>query len=52
MMRCGGFWTTASAMGEPLFGRLQAKAGLTFTARDWLVPAWKLSRECLLRVLL
>ena len=25
------FWTTASAMGEPLFGRLQAKAGLTFT---------------------
>jgi short subunit dehydrogenase-like uncharacterized protein len=27
----GGFWTTASAMGEPLIGRLQAKAGLTFT---------------------
>ena len=27
----GGFWTTASAMGEPLVGRLQAKAGLTFT---------------------
>jgi short subunit dehydrogenase-like uncharacterized protein len=26
----GGFWTTASAMGEPLIGRLQAKAGLTF----------------------
>ena len=27
----GGFWTTASAMGEPLIGRLQAKAGITFT---------------------
>ena len=26
----GGFWTTASAMGEPLIGRLQARAGLTF----------------------
>jgi short subunit dehydrogenase-like uncharacterized protein len=26
----GGFWTTASAMGEQLMGRLQAKAGLTF----------------------
>ena len=26
----GGFWTTASAMGEPLIGRLQANAGLTF----------------------
>jgi len=24
----GGFWTTASAMGAPLIGRLQAKAGL------------------------
>ena len=24
----GGFWTTASAMGESLIGRLQAKAGL------------------------
>ena len=30
----GGFWTTASAMGEPLLGRLQAKAGLTFTLED------------------
>jgi short subunit dehydrogenase-like uncharacterized protein len=27
----GGFWTTASAMGEPLLGRLQAKDGVTFT---------------------
>ena len=27
----GGFWTTASAMGEALLGRLQAKAGLTVT---------------------
>ena len=27
----GGFWTTASAMGELLIGRLQAEAGLTFT---------------------
>jgi saccharopine dehydrogenase (NAD+, L-glutamate forming) len=26
----GGFWTTASAMGNPPMGRLQAKAGLTF----------------------
>ena len=26
----GGFWTPASAMGEPLMGRLRAKAGLTF----------------------
>ena len=30
----GGFWTTASAMGEPLLGRLQAKAGLTFTLEN------------------
>jgi short subunit dehydrogenase-like uncharacterized protein len=30
----GGFWTTASAMGEPLIGRLQAKAGLTFTLEN------------------
>ncbi|MGC1564194.1 MAG: hypothetical protein WA820_30705 [Bradyrhizobium sp.] len=30
----GGFWTTASAMGEPLIGRLQAKAGLTFTPEN------------------
>jgi short subunit dehydrogenase-like uncharacterized protein len=26
----GGFWTTASALGELLISRLQAKAGLTF----------------------
>jgi short subunit dehydrogenase-like uncharacterized protein len=26
----GGFWTSASAMGEMLIGRLQAKAGLAF----------------------
>jgi short subunit dehydrogenase-like uncharacterized protein len=30
----GGFWTTASAMGEPLIGRLQAKAGLTFALEN------------------
>ena len=30
----GGFWTTASAMGEPLIRRLQAKAGLTFTPEN------------------
>jgi short subunit dehydrogenase-like uncharacterized protein len=30
----GGFWTTASAMGEPLIDRLQAKAGLTFTLKN------------------
>jgi saccharopine dehydrogenase (NAD+, L-glutamate forming) len=30
----GGFWTTASAMGGPLNGRLQAKAGLTFTLQN------------------
>ena len=30
----GGFWTPASAMGEPLLGRLQAKAGLTFTLEN------------------
>jgi short subunit dehydrogenase-like uncharacterized protein len=29
-----GFWTTASAIGEPLIGRLQAKAGLTFTPEN------------------
>ncbi len=26
----GGFWTPASAMGDPLFNRLQANAGLSF----------------------
>jgi saccharopine dehydrogenase (NAD+, L-glutamate forming) len=30
----GGFRTPASAMGEPLIGRLQAKAGLTFTLEN------------------
>ena len=30
----GGFWTTASAMGESLISRLQAKAGLTFTLEN------------------
>ncbi len=30
----GGFWTTASAMGESLIGRLQAKAGLAFTLEN------------------
>jgi short subunit dehydrogenase-like uncharacterized protein len=30
----GGFWTTASAMGEKLIGRLQARAGLTFTLEN------------------
>ena len=30
----GGFWTTASAMGELLIGRLQAKAGITFTLEN------------------
>jgi short subunit dehydrogenase-like uncharacterized protein len=33
----GGFWTTASAMGEPLIGPLQAKAGLTFTLKNDLL---------------
>jgi short subunit dehydrogenase-like uncharacterized protein len=33
----GGFWTTASVMGEPLIGRLQAKAGLTFTLENDLL---------------
>lgn len=28
----GGIWTPAAAMGEPLMARLQAHAGLTFTA--------------------
>jgi short subunit dehydrogenase-like uncharacterized protein len=28
----GGIWTPAAAMGEPLLARLQANAGLTFTA--------------------
>ncbi len=28
----GGIWTPAAAMGEPLMARLQANAGLTFTA--------------------
>ena len=27
----GGFWTPASAMGEPLIERLQARAGLSFS---------------------
>ena len=30
----GGFWTTASAMGDLLIARLQAKAGLTFTLEN------------------
>ena len=30
----GGFWTPASAMGEQLIGRLQAKAGVTFTLEN------------------
>lgn len=30
----GGFWTTASAMGGVLIGRLQARAGLTFTLEN------------------
>jgi len=30
----GGFWTPASAMGEPLLARLQANAGLSFTSAD------------------
>jgi len=30
----GGFWTTASAMGEKLISRLQARAGLTFTLEN------------------
>jgi short subunit dehydrogenase-like uncharacterized protein len=30
----GGFWSTASAMREPLIARLQAEAGLTFTAES------------------
>jgi short subunit dehydrogenase-like uncharacterized protein len=30
----GGFWTTASAMGELLIDRLQARAGLTFTLEN------------------
>jgi len=30
----GGFWTTASAMGDALIGRLQARAGLTFTLEN------------------
>src|SRR4029077_15698932 len=33
----GGLWTTASAMGEPLIGRLQAKAGLTFALENDLL---------------
>ena len=27
----GGFWTTASAMGDALIDRLAANAGVTFT---------------------
>jgi short subunit dehydrogenase-like uncharacterized protein len=30
----GGFWTTASAMGDKLISRLQARAGLTFTLEN------------------
>ena len=30
----GGFWTTASSMGDLLIARLQAKAGLTFTLEN------------------
>ena len=30
----GGFWTPASAMGEPLLARLTEHAGLTFTISD------------------
>jgi short subunit dehydrogenase-like uncharacterized protein len=30
----GGCWTPASAMGDPLIRRLEAKAGLTFTLED------------------
>lgn len=30
----GGFWTPASAMGEPLLARLQAQGGLTFTVHS------------------
>ena len=30
----GGFWSPASAMGDALIGRLQAKAGLTFTLEN------------------
>lgn len=30
----GGFWTTASAMAEPLIKRLQANAGLTFAVES------------------
>jgi hypothetical protein len=35
----GGFWTTASAMGEPLIGRLQAKARSHFHAGEWFFAA-------------
>ena len=30
----GGFWTPASALGEPLLARLQENAGVTFTLED------------------
>lgn len=30
----GGFWTSASAMGEPLLARLHENAGVTFTLED------------------
>ena len=30
----GGFWTTASLLGDPLLKRLQAKAGMTFAVID------------------
>jgi short subunit dehydrogenase-like uncharacterized protein len=43
----GGFWTTASAMGEPLIGRLRAKRPASpLRWRTVSVPAWKLSRCC------
>jgi short subunit dehydrogenase-like uncharacterized protein len=32
----GGFWTPASAMGQRLIDRLQARAGLTFAIEDQL----------------
>lgn len=32
--KAGGFWTTATVMGEPLIKRLTERAGLTFTLLD------------------
>jgi short subunit dehydrogenase-like uncharacterized protein len=37
----GGFWTTASAMGEQLIGRLQDKAGSSSQSSS---PTWWASR--------